>query len=127
MKTELCGFQHFEQLLGLPVADAGEHGEHARAGDGVSRIFRQPQERQKVLHVGRFDELQSAVLVKRNVSARQLDFEREAVMRRTEKHRLCGKRRARLALLENAVNDEVGLLIVVDALNELRRRSVDSR
>ena len=57
----------------------------------------EPQQRQHVLDVGGVEELQSAELDERDVAARQFDFERTAVVRGAEQHRLLLQERCRLS------------------------------
>ena len=50
--------------------------------DPVARIFREAKHRENILHVRRIKEFQSAELDEWNVTPRELDFERSAVVRR---------------------------------------------
>lgn len=94
------------------------------SGDGVAGIFRQPQESQQVLHVGRLDELETAVFVKGNVAAAQLQFEIEAVMGRAKQNGLMLERHARLAAIEDLPDDELRLLLLILAVDELGQQAL---
>ena len=68
--------------------DAGQQLHDAEAGDAVARVLGEPQQRQHVLDVRRFEKLQAAEFDEGNVAPGQLDFERTAVVRGAEQHRL---------------------------------------
>ena len=74
----------------------------AEAGDAVARIFRPAQDRQHVLDVRGFEKLQAAEFDERNVAPGQLDFERAAVVRGAEQHRLRLQREPGLAARQHA-------------------------
>ena len=59
-------------------SDAGQQLNDAEAGDTVARILGKAQDREHVLDVGGFQELQAAELDERDVAPGQLDFERAA-------------------------------------------------
>ena len=81
--------------------DAGQQLHDAETGDPVARIFRPAQERQHILDVRGFEELQAAEFHERNVAAGQFDFERAGVVRGAEQHRLRLERDARASRLSS--------------------------
>ena len=107
--------------------DARQKLQHAETGDAVARIFGKAQAREHVLHMRGIEEFQPAEFHERNVAAGQLDFERGAVMRRAEQHRLLLQHNATLAILQNAlhrVTRLIGFVAHRDKLRPLRRHSV---
>src|SRR6202051_4837842 len=73
-----------------------------------------------VLEVGGVEKFQSAELHERDVPARQFDFKRTAVVRCPEQNRLLFEERARLAILQDAFDDEASLVGLVADGDELR-------
>ena len=98
----------------------GNQHQNPHAAHDVARVLGQPQEAEQVFDVGRLDELEPAVLVERDVAAGKLDFERHAVVRRPEQHRLLAQLRPPLAMLQDTVDDELRLLVFVGAVDQLR-------
>ena len=94
-------------------SDAGQQVQQPEAGDAIARIFDEAQQRQHVLDVRGVEKLQSAELDERDVPARQFDFERTAVARCPEQHRLLLEARAGLAVLQDALDDEARLVGLV--------------
>src|SRR5258705_9284485 len=88
--------------------------------DTVARIFDKPQQRQHVLDVGGVEKLQSAKLHERDVPARQFDFKRTAVAGCPEQNSLLLEERTGLAVLQDALDDEAGLVGLVADADELR-------
>ena len=66
----------------------GHQLQHAEAGDAVARVFDQAQHRQHVLDVRGLEEFQPAEFHEGNVAPGQFDFQRRAVVRGAEQHRL---------------------------------------
>ena len=73
--------------------DAVGQLQHAEPAHLVERVLQHAQQRERVLHVRRLQELQPAVLHERDVAARQLHLQQVAVVRRAEQHRLLLQRR----------------------------------
>ena len=119
--------QGAQQVLGLLRADAGQQAQGPPAGHRVPRVLGQAQQRQQVLDVGRFDELQAAVLDERQAVLRQLAFQQDAVMRRAEQHRLLGQRNPAPLMIEDPADDERDLLVLVLASDQLGRRAGGAR
>ena len=107
-----------QQLPGLHLADAGDQREDSHAGDDVFGVFRQPQKAERVLHMGRLDELESAVLVERDVPPGEFDFQVHAMMRRPKQHGLLLQFEAVLPVFEDAVDEVLGLFVFVLAQHE---------
>ena len=68
--------------------DAGQQLHDTETGDPITRIFREAQQRQHILDMRGFEKFQTAEFHERDVAAGQLHFERAAVMRCAEQHRL---------------------------------------
>ena len=103
-------------------SDAGQQVQQPEARDAVARIFDETQQRQHVLDVRGIEKFQPAELYERDVAAGQFDFERTAVARCPEQHRLLLQERAGLAVLQDALDDAAGLVGLVAYGNELRLR-----
>src|SRR5215216_5304540 len=99
-----------------------------KTGDAVARIFDEPQQRQHVLDVGGVEELQSAILHERDVPARQFDFKWTAVAGCPEQNGLLLEDRTGLAVLQDALDDEAGLVgLVADRVAAWLRTCVSSK
>ena len=98
--------------------DARHEPEHAQPGHRVAGVLGEAQERHEVLDVRHLDEAQPAVLAEGDVAARQLHLERHRVVLRAEQHALVLEQRALLAVVEDAVDEPVGLLGLVSAGDE---------
>ena len=96
-------------------SDAVEQLEDAEPRDLVPRVVRDPQHRERVLHVRGLEELQAPVLHERDVPPRELDLEHVAVVTGAEQHGLLSQRRPALAVLEDLPADGVGLVALVEA------------
>jgi len=66
--------------------DALNELHQAEAGDPVAWVFHEAQESHQVFDVRGVQELEPAKFDERDISPRQLDFERSAVVRRAEQH-----------------------------------------
>ncbi len=66
------------------------------------------------------EELEAAELHERNVALGQLDLERARVMRGAEQHRLLLQQRARLAVLQHALDDVARLVGLIAHGDEAR-------
>src|ERR1700749_3909959 len=71
-----------------------------------------------------FNEFQTPIFVKQNVSSRQLEFKRQTVMSRTKQHSLVLQIDTRLAQSQDFIDDVVRLLVLVDAGDESRFSSI---
>ena len=112
-QIELVRGEVLDRSLGVRRADAVEQLQHAEGAGRVPRVFGQPQDRQRVLDMRRFEELQAAVLHERDVPPGQLDFQRVAVVGGAEEDRLLAQRDARLEVLQDAADQVVALLVLV--------------
>ena len=92
----------------------------SKAGNTVTRIFDETQERQHVLDVRGVEKLQSAEFDERDVPARQFDFERPAVTGCPEQNGLLFEEGAGLPVLQDAFDDEARLVSLVADRDELR-------
>ena len=109
-----------EHALRRGRPDAGHQLQHPEAGDAVARVLDEAQQRQHVLDMGAVKEFQAAELHEGNIAAGEFDFERPAVMRGAEQHRLLLQRRAALAVLQDAFDDVAGLVGLVADADEMR-------
>ncbi len=71
----------------------------------------------------RVEKFQPAEFDERHVAPRQLQFERRAVMRGAEQHRLRFQRRARLAVFQHAGRDVARLIRLLAGRDQLRDRA----
>jgi hypothetical protein len=53
--------------------------QNAKAGNAVTRIFHETQQRKQVFYMRRFEIFQATELNKRNIAARKLDLQRAAM------------------------------------------------
>jgi Transketolase, C-terminal domain len=119
------GLRHvIEHALRGCGADAGQKMQQPEAGNAVTGIFDEAQERQHVLDVRGVEKLQPAELHERNVAAGQFDFERSAVARCPEQHRLLLQQRPRFAVFENAFDDAAALVGLVTAEGGERKLTI---
>ena len=100
--------------------DAGHQMHQPKARDAVARVFDEAQQRQHVLDVRGVEKFQPAELDEGDVAPGQLDFERAAVARGAEQHRLLLQARAGLAILQHALDDVAGLVGLVAHGDQLR-------
>ena len=98
-------------------ADAVEEAQRSGPGQLVPRVVEDAQQREEVLHVGRFEEPQAAVLHVGDVAAGELELEEVGVPRGPEQHRLVAQVDALVAVGEHRVADGGGLrgLVVAGA------------
>ena len=96
----------------FPGPIPGNSSENPNGRHHVARVLRQAEKGQQVLDVGRFDELQSAVLVERDVSPRQFRFQKNTVMRSPKEHRLPPQVDAFFAVLQDPLYDEFRLIVL---------------
>ena len=90
-------------------ADAVEQAQRPGPGQLVPRVVEQAQQRQQVLHVGRLEEPQPAVLHVGDVAAGELQLEEVGVPGGAEQHRLVAQLDALVAVGEHAVAHRRGL------------------
>jgi hypothetical protein len=88
--------------------------------DAVPRVLDETQNRQQIFDVGGFQEFEAAELDEWDVAPGQLDFERAAVVRRAEQHRLLLQPGAGLAVFEDALDDVSRLIRFVAYRHELQ-------
>ena len=93
-------------------------------GQFVPWVVEDPQQRQQVLDVGGFEELQAAELHERDVAPGQLELEAVGVVTGAEQHRLVPQRYPGLAVRQHAVAHEVGLRGLVEAGDEVGDRAI---
>ena len=84
-----------------------------KACDPVARVLDETQQREQILDVRGVEELQAAELHEGDVAPGQLDFERGAVVRRPEEHRLLLQACADLPVFQHALDDVAGLVGLV--------------
>ena len=109
------------QLPGPGGTDTGNEQQRPHPGDLIAWVLGQPEKGQQVFDVGHLHELQAAVLDERDVAPAELQFESEAMVRRTEEHRLPAQRESRLPVVEDGLHQETRLTVFVFAQHELSR------
>jgi hypothetical protein len=108
-------FTNFGHTFAAPAG--GRHSAQTVKLPPAARVIGQPEKSHQILDVGGFDELQTAVLVKRDVRPGQLSFQEDAVMRGPKQDGLPPQIDARLAVFENLADDVLGLIGVVFAVD----------
>ena len=83
----------------------GQQLRDAEAGQAVARVLGPAQAGERVLDVRRLQETQAAELHERDVAAPELDLQRVAVVGGAKQHGLLAQRHARLAPLEDPLDD----------------------
>ena len=106
--------------LGLLRADTRQQLEQPQARDDITGVLGQPQERDQVLHVGRFGELEAPVLVEGDLPPGQLHLQSQTVVRGPEEDSLLLQRNARPSGAEDLLDDIAGLGILVGARDQPR-------
>ena len=101
-------------------ADPDHQLQQAEPRDHVVRVVREPERREHVLDVRRFDEAQAAVFHEGNPAHPQLELEQSRMVRRTDKHRLLVQGNPGFAVRQDTIADRVGLRVLVCAAHELR-------
>ena len=86
----------------------------------VARVLGPAQHAEDVLHVGRLQELEPAVLHERHVAPGELELERVAVVGRAHEDGLAPERDARLPVREHAACHEVHLRALVGGRDQTR-------
>jgi hypothetical protein len=87
---------------------------------GVPGVLEPAQDTQQVLNVGDFQELQTAVFDERDAPAGEFDLKLIAVVAGTEQRRLPLQVDARLAMLQDTLDDIVDLSRLIRGDDELR-------
>ena len=77
-----------QRLLRRGRPDAGQQLHQPEAGDAITRIFDEAQQRQHVLDMGGVEKFEAAEFDERDIPARQFDLERAAMRRGAEQHGL---------------------------------------
>src|SRR5204863_9585102 len=98
--------------------DSGQQLQHPKSRDVVPGVLGPAQDAQYVLHMGRFEELETAVLHEWDVALAELDFEQIGVVGGPHQHRLLMQQHTRFALFEHALADVVGLRLLVLCRNQ---------
>ena len=94
-------------------ADAGNQLNRTEPGYPIARIAGPAQQRQHILHMGRFEEPQTAELDEWNVAPHELQLQPRAVMRSAEQNGLRAQFDAPFAARQEPFDDVASLVGVV--------------
>src|SRR5688500_12219786 len=111
--------QVFDDLLTGSGSHAFEQAQDTVPGNGVLRISEHAHMREQVFDMRGFHELKTAPFHKRDVVARQLDFQVERMKARAEQDGDIPKRDTLFAQLENFLADKLRLHLLAGGLYEL--------
>src|SRR5262249_32700199 len=94
-------------------ANSGQELGNTKPRNLITQVLRPTQEREDILDMRRFEELQAAVLYERNIASGQFDLERAAVVRGAEQHRLLFQRNSSFTMLQHTLGDVARLVRLV--------------
>ena len=115
LQIEAASLEPFPGVPGPRRANPGQKLQAAKGGDGVARILRPAQDAEDILDMRSFEETEATVLDEGDVPARELDFQRVAVVGGAEEHGLPLEGEPGFALREHALGHVAHLLgLVVD-------------
>src|SRR5205085_4582524 len=102
------------------ISDSWKQEQQAIPAYLVARILEDAQERQYIFDVCRFEKFQPAPFLERDLSIRQLDLEISGHVAGTEEHGDLAQTRSFLVQLQNAIDNELRLLLLVTSGDEPR-------
>jgi len=115
------GCERVPQSARRDVADTLLQHQGAPECDLIARVEGHPEMGGDVLHVGLLEEAHSAADLVRDIGAQQRRFDRESVGVCSVENRDLSERRALVAQLQGALDDEVGFLVRIVARHQRRQ------
>ena len=101
-------------------ANPWDQQQHAETCDPVARVLGETQQRKHILHMGEVEELQPAELHERHIAAGEFHLKLAGMAGGAEEDRLLHQPLARLAVLQNLIDDMARLIGFVLHRHEAR-------